>query len=104
MLNSLLMHFGAYFTSNHDENSWNGTEYEKYGAAAINLAVFSCLWNGLPLLYSGQELPNLKRLKFFDKDPIEWNGKYELHDFYRTLLQLRKRNPALRAGDDAVTT
>lgn len=23
-----------YFTSNHDENSWNGTEFEKYGDAA----------------------------------------------------------------------
>ena len=96
--------FRAYFTSNHDENSWNGTEYEKYGPSAINFAVFSCLWNGLPLIYSGQEMPNHKRLKFFDKDPIEWNGKYELHDFYKTLLTLRKQNKALRAGDDEVTT
>ncbi|MBS1918361.1 MAG: 1,4-alpha-glucan branching protein [Bacteroidetes bacterium] len=96
--------FRAFFTSNHDENSWNGTEYEKYGNAAINLAVFSCLWNGLPLIYSGQEMPNQKRLKFFDKDPIEWNGKFELHDFYKPLLALRKRNAALRAGDNNVTT
>ncbi len=96
--------FRAYFTSNHDENSWNGTEYEKYGQAAINLAVFSCTWNGLPLIYSGQELPNHKRLKFFDKDPIEWTGRYELHDFYKTLLQLRQRNPALLAGDEKVRT
>ncbi|HVM87085.1 MAG TPA: alpha-amylase family glycosyl hydrolase [Puia sp.] len=96
--------FRAYFTSNHDENSWNGSEYEKYGAAAKNFAIFSCLWNGIPLLYSGQEMPNYKRLKFFDKDPIEWNDKYELHDFYKTLLNLRRQNKALRAGDDAVTT
>jgi alpha-amylase len=96
--------FHAYFTSNHDENSWNGTEYEKYGSAALNLAVFSCLWNGIPLIYSGQEMPNHKRLKFFDKDAIEWNGKYELHDFYKTLLNLRKRNAALRACDNNVST
>jgi glycosidase len=96
--------FRAYFTSNHDENSWNGTEYEKYGNAAKNFAVFSSLWNGIPLIYSGQEMPNYKRLKFFDKDPIEWNGKYELHDFYKTLLNLRKQNKSLRACDDAVKT
>ncbi len=96
--------FRAYFTSNHDENSWNGTEYEKYGPAAKNFAVFSCLWNGIPLIYSGQEMPNYKRLKFFDKDAIEWNGKYELHDFYKALLNLRKRNKALRAGDEATKT
>jgi alpha-amylase len=96
--------FRAYFTSNHDENSWNGTEYEKYGPAAKNLAIFCCTWNGLPLIYSGQEMPNYKRLKFFDKDAIEWTGNYELHDFYKTLLNLRKQNAALRAGDNNVVT
>ncbi|ULQ52896.1 alpha-amylase family glycosyl hydrolase [Flavihumibacter fluvii] len=94
----------AFFTTNHDENSWNGTEFEKYGDAAKTLAVFSATWNGIPLVYSGQELPNLKRLKFFDKDPIDWNGRYELHDFYKTLLTLHKTHPALRAGDLQVTT
>ncbi len=93
-----------WFTTNHDENSWNGSEYEKYGAMAKALAVFSFTWNGMPMIYSGQELPNMKRLKFFDKDPIEWSGKYELHDFYKTLLSLKKNNVALRAGDAAVTT
>lgn len=96
--------FRAYFTSNHDENSWNGTEFEKYGSAALLLAVLSCTWNGLPLIYSGQELPNLKRLKFFDKDPIEWNGEFKLQNFYKTLLSLRKRNPALMAGNSGSTT
>jgi glycosidase len=93
-----------WFTSNHDENSWNGTEYEKYGDMAKTLAVFSFTWHGMPMIYSGQELPNLKRLAFFDKDTIDWNGKYELHDFYKTLLTLKKSNPALLAGDDAVVT
>ena len=96
--------FRTYFTSNHDENSWNGTEYEKYGDAAKAFAVFSCTWNGLPIIYSGQELPNYKRLQFFEKDQIEWVHKSELHDFYKTLLSLKKNNVALRAGDAAVTT
>jgi len=94
----------TWFTSNHDENSWNGSEYEKYGDMAKTLAVFSCTWNGIPLIYSGQELPNLKRLKFFEKDAIDWTGKNELHDFYKTLLNLHASNPALRAGDAAATT
>lgn len=88
-----------WFTTNHDENSWNGTEYEKYGEIAKALAVFSFTWDGIPLIYSGQELPNMKRLKFFEKDVIEWNGKNLMEDFYHTLLTLKKNNPALRAGD-----
>lgn len=83
-----------FFTSNHDENSWNGTEYEKYGAGAKAFAVFCFTWPGIPLLYSGQELPNYKRLKFFDKDQIDWNDKPALHEFYKLLLHLRKNNNA----------
>lgn len=87
----------AWFTSNHDENSWNGTEYEKYGEMAIPLAVFSATWKGVPLIYSGQELPNQKRLKFFDKDIIEWNENPSLHDFYKQILNLRKAVPAFKS-------
>jgi glycosidase len=79
-----------FFTTNHDENSWNGTEYEKFGGAAKVMAVFAATWSGMPLVYSGQENPNLKRLKFFDKDVIEWNQPLQLFDFYKTILQLSK--------------
>jgi pullulanase/glycogen debranching enzyme len=112
VLDSLLMRYSAigdqsmraWFTSNHDENTWNGTEYEKYGDMAEALAVFSATWNGVPLLYSGQELPNNKRLEFFEKDPIEWDGQYRKAAFYKTLLQLKSTHPALRGGDSSVTT
>lgn len=89
-----------FFTANHDENSWNGTEFEKYNAAAKAWAVFTCTWQGgVPLIYSGQESPNTKRLKFFDKDLIEWNDPLQLPGFYQTLLSLRKRNKAITEGE-----
>ena len=82
-----------FFTSNHDENSWNGSEYEKYGVFAKAWAVFSTIYASVPLIYSGQELPNYKRLHFFEKDVIEWTDDVKLHHFYKCLLALRKRNP-----------
>ena len=95
----------AWFTSNHDENTWNGTEYEKYGEMAKPLAVFSATWNGVPLVYNGQELPLLnKRLEFFEKDPIPWNGENKLNNFYQKLFDLKSKNPALRGGDPNATT
>jgi glycosidase len=84
------------FTSNHDENTYYGTEYEKYGVSAKAMAVFTCTWPGIPLIYSGQEKPNKKRLAFFEKDFIDWDGEVELHSFYKTLLNLRKKNKALQ--------
>ena len=89
-----------FFTSNHDENSWNGTEYEKYGPAAQAWAVFSCTWpDGMPLIYSGQESPSKKRLKFFDKDLIEWRRPLQMESFYNVLLSFRKENQAIREGE-----
>ncbi|MFT4203918.1 MAG: alpha-amylase family glycosyl hydrolase [Chitinophagaceae bacterium] len=83
-----------WFTSNHDENSWNGTEYEKYGMLARTWAVFTFLFPGIPLIYSGQELPNYKRLAFFEKDHIDWNDDApQLQGFYQAMLHLRKQNP-----------
>lgn len=96
--------FKVWFTSNHDENSWNGTEYEKYGNLALPFAVFSITWNGMPMIYSGQESPNNKRLAFFDKDTINWNGQYALHGFYKKLLTLHATHPAARGADPAVKT
>jgi alpha-amylase len=95
----------AFFTSNHDENSHSGSEYERMGDAAKPFAVLCATWNSIPLIYSGQELPLInKRLHFFDKDLIPWTGEYALHDFYKTLLNLRLNNPALRAADGDVRT
>lgn len=95
----------AWFTTNHDENSWNGTEYQKYGDMAGALAVFSATWNGVPLLYSGQELGNTKRIDFFDKDTILPSANAaQLTAFYKTLLGLKNSNPALRGGDPSVQT
>lgn len=95
------------FTSNHDENTWNGTEYEKYGDLAKAFAVFVFTWSGVPLIYSGQELPNLKRLKFFDKDEIEWTDKEPaLQNFYQRLTNLRSTNTALHdtSGIEVLST
>lgn len=91
--------YRMYFTTNHDENSWNGTEFEKYGDAYKAFAVFSqTIYQTVPLIYNGQEIPNKKRLKFFVKDPIDWKKYLAMESFYKTLLKLRKNCPALAAG------
>jgi glycosidase len=83
-----------YFTTNHDENSWNGTEYERLGDAAKAFAVMSATVPGMPLVYTGQEAALNRRLAFFDKDSIDWD-KYKLNDFYTKLLHLKEENTAL---------
>jgi len=85
------------FTTNHDENSWSGTVFDRYGDAHKAMAVLSFTLDGMPLIYSGQEASLNKRLKFFEKDNIDWSND-SLSPFYRQLLELKENNNALHNG------
>ncbi len=85
------------FTTNHDENAWNGTEFERMGDAAETFDVFTCVISGMPLVYSGQETGLNKRLKFFEKDTIHWgNSNYRM--LFTRLLSEKIITPALWNG------
>ena len=89
------------FTSNHDENSWAGTEFERMGDAAGAMAVLTfTLPSGQPLIYTGQEMGWNKRFEFFEKDPIPAWEENSYTDFYKELVNLRHVHPALAAGRD----
>ncbi|HMU46140.1 MAG TPA: alpha-amylase family glycosyl hydrolase [Chitinophagaceae bacterium] len=87
-----------YFTSNHDENSWNKSDYGTFpGPVHAPFAVFTqTMANSVPLIYSGQEEPFLDSLSFFYKDTITFKN-YGRAEFYKTLLELREKDPALSA-------
>jgi len=87
------------FTTNHDENSWNGTVFERMGEAVETFDAFTCVIRGMPLVYSGQEAGLNKRLNFFDKDTIEWkDSKYRI--LYSGLLHEKEKNKALWNGEE----
>lgn len=86
------------FTSNHDENSWNGSEFERMGTnARAAFVLASTVERSMPLLYTGQEVSMRKRLRFFEKDTVDWTGP-SLAAFYRTMFDLKHREPALANG------
>jgi len=85
------------FTTNHDENSWNGTVQDIYGEGTKTFAVLTATIPGMPMIYSGQEADYNHALLFFEKDPIVW-GDYPMAGFYKTLLTLKHDNAALWNG------
>ncbi len=88
------------FTSNHDENSWNGTEFERMGDAAATMAALTyVLPQSLPLIYTGQEIGYDHRFAFFEKDPVPAWEPNEWSEFYKRLNALRHANPALAGGE-----
>ncbi|MCV9386536.1 alpha-amylase family glycosyl hydrolase [Reichenbachiella ulvae] len=91
--------FRMTITTNHDENSWAGTVFERYGEGHQAFATFIFTAYGFPMIYNGQEVGLNKRLEFFEKDSIDWSDPLNLSPFYKQLLSLKKENKALWNGD-----
>ena len=92
------------FLTNHDENSWNGTIEEKYGKKWQLFSVLNyTMPQTFPLIYSGEEANNKKRLQFFEKDPITW-GDTSLYGWYRKMNALKHSQPALANGNQGAPT
>ena len=91
--------FPMLFITNHDENSWSGSEYERMGEAVKALATLTFTLEGIPLLYSGQEAGLKKRLLFFEKDTINWKD-LSMQAFYQSLVKLKHENHALWNGTE----
>ena len=82
------------FTSNHDENSWNSTVFERFGEGVKTFSALTYFLPGMPLIYNGQEYGLNKRLEFFEKDFIP-KPNNEYFDFYKTLAKIKTENKVL---------
>jgi glycosidase len=87
------------FVTNHDENSWNGTISERMGKNGDAMAILAGTLMGMPLVYSGQESGSTKRLRFFEKDTVEW-GSYIKTELYQTINRLHHEEEALWNGSN----
>jgi glycosidase len=88
--------FPMNFITNHDENSWSGTEFERLGNTVSAMAALTFTYPGMPLIYSGQEVGNTKRLAFFEKDFIPGlTVANSTTAFYTKLVSLKSKNSAL---------
>jgi glycosidase len=52
----------------------------------------------MPLVYTGQEAGNNKRLPFFEKDVVEWKDS-KFSEIYSKLFALKKENKSLHNGE-----
>ena len=86
--------------TNHDLNSWEGTEFERLGNLQGAFAVLTFTLPGMPLIYTGQEVALDRAFEFCDKDEQPaWDSKPEVVNFYKILTTLRHTRPELAAGD-----
>lgn len=87
--------------TNHDLNSWEGTEQERLGNLSDAFAVLSYTLPSMPLIYTGQETGMNRAFEFFKKDvPPVWEPRNSYFEFYQKLNHLKHTQPALQAGID----
>ncbi len=90
------------FTSNHDENSWSGSEFDRFGAAREVMTALTFVWEAaMPLIYTGQEVGYDHSFEFFERDHIPAEKYIANNDteLYRKLITLKHSQAALQAGE-----
>ena len=89
------------FTSNHDENSWSGSEFSRFGASLEPMAALTFLLpNSLPLIYTGQEFGYDHSFSFFERDAMPQMEANSYTDFYTKLCSIYHNHKALRSADE----
>ena len=90
------------FTSNHDENSWSGSEQARFGSALEVMTAMTFLMpSAMPLIYTGQEVGYNHSFEFFERDaiPAEAYVENRTTELYRRLTSLKHKEQALAAGE-----
>jgi glycosidase len=85
------------YTSNHDQNAWEATEFERFGPALEAAMVLQFVGEGIPSIYNGQEAGNPERLEFFEREPIAWR-EHPNGALLRRLIALKHDTSALWNG------
>lgn len=87
--------------TNHDLNSWEGTEFERLGSLQEAFAALIYTLPGMPLIYTGQETGMNRAFEFFDKDMApDWKNGGKYTEFYKKLNALKHTHKSLAAGDE----
>ena len=86
--------------TNHDLNSWEGTEFERYGVGLGSFAILSYTLPGMPMMYTGQEVGFNHPFEFFVVDPV--TPDYTSNDwttFYEMINSLKHNHSALNVNN-----
>ncbi len=88
------------FTTNHDESAWDATPITIFNgkAGALAAEVIAAYLNGVPLIYSSQEVGRATTVPFFSNSPIDWTQNYDMKAAYKNIFAFYTSSNALRRG------
>jgi len=88
------------FTTNHDKNAWEAPAVNKFGAEGLKLGtVLVNTLPGVPMIYTGEEAANDRKLSLFEKVNVDWKRPRVMGELWKSLFALRREHKALTRGD-----
>ena len=87
------------FTTNHDESNI-ATPISVYGGkpGALAASVITIFLDGVPMLYSGQEVGVGATSIYNGTNTINWSANGDMHETYKKLMAFYNNSPASRKG------
>ena len=88
------------FTTNHDQSAWEATPMTLFNgkAGATCASVITTYYNGVPLIYTGQEVGRVNTVPFFSNSPINWTVNLDMQQNYRDMLSFYSESAVARYG------
>jgi glycosidase len=88
------------FTTNHDQSAWEATPMTLFNgkAGATCASVITTYYNGVPLIYTGQEVGRVSTVPFFSNSPINWTVNLDMQQNYRDMLAFYSQSAVSRYG------
>ncbi len=88
------------FTTNHDKNAWDAPAVLKFGADGLRAAtVLVNTLPGVPMIYTGEEVANDRKLSLFEKVGVDWSRPRDMGNLWKSLIAIRHAHLALSRGD-----
>jgi len=88
------------FNTNHDKNVADGPAIQVFGPEGLRLTtVLVHTFPGVPLIYTGEEVANDRRLSLFEKVEVDWTRPDDMRGLLTKLGRLRHANTALAGGE-----
>jgi len=92
------------FTTNHDESAWDNSPVQIFKGiqGALSASAITIFLEGIPLLYSGQEVGRASKTPFFSKSPINWNENPFMLKAYADMMKVYSTHDVARRGENTL--
>lgn len=88
------------YITNHDDASSDGSTIQLYGSkqGALSAFLITAYMDGVPLIYSSQEVGYPSKINFFNNVPVDYTANPDMVAAYKQIIAFRSAHEAIKTG------